>query len=143
MPKLPEYKPSVNTKNLFLDSLSKMKVGKTIWITGGIAEKVKDVALDTESLEKLFSNEAKKGRKFEEGDKKNAKPKVVTLIDAQKSNNLGLLLGYMKLEIDVIKDAMIRMDDTILSPENIAALKDKTPTPEEVTKSLLKKLIQL
>lgn len=134
LPKLPTYKPSQPTRNFYCDPISKIKVGNTIWIKGGIAEKVSEIKLDTENLAQLFSSTSKshKGNESNDNSTHKPKPKVVTFIDSQKGGNVALLLGYLKLDIEVIRDAIIKLDDTILSQQNIAALKDKCPTPDEV-----------
>ncbi|KAG2388762.1 hypothetical protein C9374_000201 [Naegleria lovaniensis] len=105
------------------------KVASTIWIKEGLAEKTKEVDLNTNELEELFSNVPKEKK---EEKKERKKKDYVTFIDPQKSNNLSIILGYLRLEYSEIKNAILEMDEEVLTQQNIESLKDKTPTDEEI-----------
>eukprot|EP01080_Neovahlkampfia_damariscottae_P008948 gene8948-897_t len=130
LPKLPNLVPSVATRNIYIDQLSKIKVGKTLWITKNVTEKTNDVKIDAKNLEKLFAATPKKDVSV--GNDKEKKPEVISLIDPKKSNNVNLFLGYLRIPNEIIYKAIVEMDEEALSQQNIAALKEKAPTPEEI-----------
>ncbi|EFC43832.1 diaphanous-related formin [Naegleria gruberi] len=129
LPDLPKRSSKKPLRNFYGDPIRKQKVGTTAWVKDGIAERTKDIDIDPNELEDLFSNVPKE----KESTKKERKIKeLVSFIDPQKSNNLSILLGYLRLDNEDIKNAIIDMDDEILSQQNIESLKDKAPTEEEI-----------
>ncbi|KAF0977805.1 hypothetical protein FDP41_003127 [Naegleria fowleri] len=129
LPELPKRVPKKNVKNFYGDAIKKQKVVNTIWIKDGLAEKTKEVDLNINELEELFSNVPKEKK---EEKKERKKKDCVSFIDPQKSNNLSIILGYLRLEYSEIKRAILEMDEEVLSQQNIESLKDKTPTDEEI-----------
>jgi len=129
LPELPKRAPKKNVRNFYGDPIKKQKVGGTVWIKDGIAEKTKNIDLDVVELEELFSNVPKEKETKKESKKKK---EFVSFIDPTKASNLSILLGYMRLDNEEIKRAILEMDDEVLSQQNIDALKDKTPTEEEI-----------
>ncbi|KAL9645672.1 hypothetical protein ABK040_003405 [Willaertia magna] len=130
LPDLPKRIPKKNVRNFYGEAINKRKVATTAWIKEGIVERTKDIEINVDELEELFSNAPKKSSKDETGVKK--KKEFVSFVDPQKSSNLSILLGYMRLENDEIKKAIIDMDEEVLSQQNIDGLKDKTPSEEEI-----------
>jgi len=135
LPQLPSIgTPSKPMKNFYGDAIAKNKVSDTIWVKGGIIDEINSVNIDVNEVEELFSNETttKASTSSEVDTPRKAKKELVSFVEPQKSTNVALLLGYMRMEPKQIKDAIVNMDEEKLSQANIEALKDKTPTPDEI-----------
>jgi len=125
-PKLPQYKSTTQMKGVFWSKVPPQQLKDSVWIKKDIVTGLEGIALDQTELEKLF---AKKESIVLETTTK--KPEKVTLIDPKKAQNSAIVLGSMRLEHDDIKRAILRMDERVLAPENIKALKDMIPTADE------------
>jgi hypothetical protein len=130
LPKLAARVPTKATRNYYCDLIPKNKVKATSWIKDGIVEKMNGIKLDTSELEELFSNEAKSAAPSE--TVKKPVKQLVTFVDPAKANNVALLLGYMRISNEDLAKGILEMDETRLSQNNIEALKDKTPTADEM-----------
>lgn len=84
---------------------------------------LKEPKIDVEDFENAFS---KVERKKEEGTPKNktrkTKQKVVNLLDNRRSQSIGILLSTLHVNISEIKDALYKMDTSILDHENLKSL---------------------
>jgi diaphanous 1 len=134
LPSLPSIgTPSKQMKNFHCDTIAKNKVADTIWVKGGIIDEIKDIQIDVSEIEDLFSNEATKRETTDSAEEpKKQKKELVSFVDPQKATNIALLLGYMRMSPNDIRDAIVNMDEEKLSQGNIDALKDKAPSPDEI-----------
>ncbi|KAL0478379.1 hypothetical protein AKO1_008596 [Acrasis kona] len=131
LPKLVARVPKKATRNFYCDLINKQKVKSTIWIKDGIVDKMNQIKLDTDELEELFSNEAKTKSTDVVNEKKPVK-QLVTFVDPAKANSIALLLGYMRMSNEELAQAILDVDESKLTQSNIDALKDKTPTSDEM-----------
>jgi len=97
------------------------------------------VNLDLSSLEEMFG---KKEEKKKEEDpnaaaaKKPAKESLTTFVDAKRLQNIGIFLQTFKLPHREIKEAILMLDDNVLTLENTQKLVANLPEAEEVRFSL-------
>lgn len=56
---------------------------------------------------------------------------VVNLLDTKRANHMGIALGRLKVDYSSLKHAIIELDDSVLSVEQLQMLKTCLPTPEE------------
>src|SRR5690606_12138483 len=56
----------------------------------------------------------------------------ITLLDSRRSNNIAIILSQFRMEISEIKQALIDINEDVLTSEKIEALKKCLPTKEEV-----------
>ncbi|KAF0983572.1 hypothetical protein FDP41_010637 [Naegleria fowleri] len=126
-PKLPTYKSTTAMKGVFWNKVANNQLKDSIWIKKDIVNGLEAIELEQSELEKLFAK--KESIVLEATTAK--KPEKVTLIDPKKAQNSAIVLGSMRLEHDQIKHAILRMNEGVLAPENVKALKDMVPTPDE------------
>jgi len=85
-------------------------------------------------LRKSFTIEEKKpGKKVE----KPAEKKKRQVLESNKQQSIGIVIGYLKLEVEGVGEAVMEMDDDVLPAEGLARLQGIIPAPEE-TKELVK-----
>ncbi len=54
------------------------------------------------------------------------------MIDSKRAQNLGIVLGTMKMSYDDIKQAIVNMDEDLINVNIVQQLVDLAPTQEEV-----------
>ena len=132
-----KYKPSVPMKHLNWNKIPDRKLKKTVWQNLDY----KNVELDVSSIESLFCSRRKK--KVEEEKKKHDAPKeeVIRILDLKRANNVGIMLYGMKTSGSNVKQAILDMDDSILTLDKIVQLIRNAPSreEEEELKALVKK----
>ncbi|KAL9655773.1 hypothetical protein ABK040_005000 [Willaertia magna] len=127
LPKLPVYRSTAQMKGVFWNKVANQQLKESIWIKKEIVTGLDQIQLEQSELEKLF---AKKDT-VSLMDNQTKKVEKITLIDPKKAQNSAIVLGSMRLEHEQIKTAIMQMDENILQPENIKALKDMVPTADE------------
>eukprot|EP01028_Stygiella_incarcerata_P000190 TRINITY_DN1027_c2_g1_i3.p1 TRINITY_DN1027_c2_g1~~TRINITY_DN1027_c2_g1_i3.p1 ORF type:complete len:548 (+),score=205.67 TRINITY_DN1027_c2_g1_i3:124-1644(+) len=136
LPPLPTKKPSSQLKAFHWKKLPNMKVAQTVWIQKKLAEKTKDVAMDTESLETLFAAKKKASAGDDDSSKaaKVAKPTVVTLLDPKRAQNVAILLGstFKKVSFPDIRKWILNMDESHLTAQHVISLSQVVPQPDEI-----------
>lgn len=112
-------------------------LAKTVW------SKVKDdtVAVDEDAIVELFAAApaaspgaaapAGEGGGAETG-KKPAGPTIVSLLDMQRANNVGIMLSRIKMPFAEIREALLAMDDAKLGGQALRSIAQFAPTQEEV-----------
>jgi len=131
LPKIKARAPKKPTRNFYGEVLPKLKVAQTAWIKEGIIDKMNNVQLDEDELESMFTNEAPpdSGKSEKLAQKK---PEIVSFVDPQKSTNISIMLGYLKMSGEEVRDAIISMNEDKLASQHIEYLKDKAPTADEL-----------
>ncbi|KCV69630.1 hypothetical protein H696_04048 [Fonticula alba] len=127
-------KPNVPMRQMNWAKLPANKIKDSIW------SDINDekVSVDINVLESFFQRDAPaastKTRLQGLDDVADAptKPNSITLIDFNRANNLAILLSRFKMSNFDIKTAVLKMDEEKLSIEQLRALRQFTPTTEEV-----------
>lgn len=92
------------------------------------------IELCIEELEKSFC--AKKPPVTAPGGapKAEEKPKIekISILSAERSKNIDLIMGKMKLSFMVIADAILTCDSNVLTMGNLESLKNALPTAAEI-----------
>lgn len=114
-------KPKVPLKNLMWNVVPAAKVKETIW------EKIDDnkVSLDVETIEKEFLNAKAKvetGKEEENVPKKKEEIMKIILLPPEKSKNIEIVLGKLKMDYNVIAQAILKCDDKILTLSTLESL---------------------
>lgn len=61
------------------------------------------------------------------------KPKMVsTAVSSQRQQNIGIVLNFLKLKPEALRDALIRMDEKVIPPEQLDSIVKILPQPEEL-----------
>lgn len=132
LPKKPVIKPSVKMRGFMWKKLKTTK--DTIWEDADDEK----VPINLKELEELFCQSKPKpkveaGEGGEEKKKKSNKPTTVSLLDMKRSQNLSIMLSrFGKLEFNEIRDAILKLDEEVLTPENTTALKNFAPDADEI-----------
>ncbi|KAK3737560.1 hypothetical protein QZH41_017757 [Actinostola sp. cb2023] len=128
-------KPNVPMKPLFWkrvqlqQTLPGSPAPKILW------KSLKEPKIDVKQLENGFSKVERK----KEGSKSQTKPsnkkkqKVVHLLDSNRSQGIGILLSTLHVNRNEIKDALYKMDTSILDHENLKSLYEIRASKEELS----------
>ncbi|GAO49290.1 FH2-domain-containing protein [Saitoella complicata NRRL Y-17804] len=127
-------RPAKPLKPLFWNKIAPQEISATIW---------KDIKPDgdlkvdqvKQELDTFFGKDAPAhAQKGSEVSTKSAfaKKTRVTLIDLNRANTLAIMLARMRLPYPVIRESLLRIDDTKLSVENLKVIKQYAPTIEEM-----------
>jgi len=129
-------KPKVLLKPLFWNKIPPHKLKSTVWEEIPLII-TSEIPINYTEIESLFPkntiNNTLKSPTSPVSTKKNT---VVTLLDFNRANNIGIMLARIKYSYIEIKDAILEIDDEKLSVENLRSLKNYVPSSEE--KELLK-----
>ena len=58
--------------------------------------------------------------------------KKITLLDMTRARNMEILLGSLRLQYNVLKDAIMSVNDDVLTPQRLNILRQCIPTEEEI-----------
>eukprot|EP00002_Diphylleia_rotans_P004970 TRINITY_DN1390_c0_g3_i2.p1 TRINITY_DN1390_c0_g3~~TRINITY_DN1390_c0_g3_i2.p1 ORF type:complete len:1458 (+),score=392.16 TRINITY_DN1390_c0_g3_i2:36-4409(+) len=129
-PPKPVIKPGVPMKQLFWNKVPVNKVDKSIWKS--IEDDKVLEALDKSELEALFGAKQAAPPSSKAGEEKTPKKTgPLSLIDKQRSQNIVIVLSRAKIPIPEIKEAILAMDEKIVTPDLLKSLLQSLPKPEE------------
>jgi hypothetical protein len=131
LPKLPTYNPKTDLRNFHIETIAKNKINNTIFVKKKITEATNNIELNTTEIEELFAVK-KSTPEITSSSGGQQKSTLVSLIDPKRSYNIGIQLGSMRLSNELIRAAIIQMDNSKLSNSQINVLKQICPTEEEV-----------
>jgi hypothetical protein len=123
---------NVHKKRLHWKSIDASKLLNTLW-----AEQDDDgIFVDEDEFNKLFIKhddadgvDTKLASK--QGTKTAARKQRVNLIDLKRGQNAGIALATIKLTFQDIKKCILSLDDSLLVTEQLKALEECLPTPDE------------
>eukprot|EP00002_Diphylleia_rotans_P015919 TRINITY_DN3083_c0_g1_i2.p1 TRINITY_DN3083_c0_g1~~TRINITY_DN3083_c0_g1_i2.p1 ORF type:complete len:549 (+),score=139.32 TRINITY_DN3083_c0_g1_i2:451-2097(+) len=125
-------KPSVAMKPLHWSKVPPASVEKTVWKT----VKDENTSFDKGEFESLFAVKATvKEKSAGEAATPVPTPKknpVILLLESQRSNNIGIMLSRFKVGVKELKDAIMTVDDRVLTLDALKSLEKYTPTQEEI-----------
>ena len=96
-----------------------MKISNSIWVDVRGKASIERFQLDKKEMEALFCEDPKapKGKKKKLGannkDKSN-KPKVVSLLEHKRQQNIGIALAQFKCSLEELRLAILKMDTQVL-----------------------------
>jgi dishevelled associated activator of morphogenesis len=124
-------KPNVDMKNFNWTKIPNAKIKGTIFadLQKELGEHTDEYALPWQDIE---SNFARKVIVKKEVAEKPVKPPTVTIVDARRSQNVGIFLSTFKLEPVAIRDAVMRLDEKYIDYENAERLLENCPLAEEL-----------
>ncbi|CAI2179903.1 4983_t:CDS:10 [Funneliformis geosporum] len=129
-------RPKCPLKPLFWSKIPPHKLKSTVWEEIPLIV-TREISINHTEIETLFPknaiNNALKSPMSPTSMKKNT---VVTLLDFNRANNIGIMLARIKYTYIEIKDAILEIDDEKLSVEILRSLKNYVPSSEE--KELIK-----
>ncbi|KAG6373818.1 hypothetical protein JVT61DRAFT_5963 [Boletus reticuloceps] len=62
------------------------------------------------------------------------KQNVTTLLETTRANNMAIMLSRFKIEYSAVRQALLDLDDFVLSIDNLKAISKQLPTADEVTR---------
>ncbi|GBM25416.1 Formin-1, partial [Araneus ventricosus] len=78
-----------------------------------------------EEFEELFSKQTKKQSPTEPKAKNNSKAKeVAKLLDQKRSQNVGILISSLHLDISEIQNALYNFDTSVISTDTLQSIYD-------------------
>jgi hypothetical protein len=113
-------------KPVFWSKLQNNVIQNTVW--NEIDEEKTSALLDLGYLEKAFCQPPKKKKDEEKKQEK------VKLVDDKRSYNIDLILSRFKVPADLIRDAILVMDEGLITPERIPSILKCVPTDKEIEK---------
>eukprot|EP00002_Diphylleia_rotans_P011238 TRINITY_DN2224_c0_g2_i5.p1 TRINITY_DN2224_c0_g2~~TRINITY_DN2224_c0_g2_i5.p1 ORF type:complete len:1117 (-),score=248.85 TRINITY_DN2224_c0_g2_i5:161-3511(-) len=131
-PPKPTIKPCTPLKQLFWTKVPINRVDQSIWKE--LTDEVILSEINTAELESLFATKTNtpSTSKASTEDKSAKKTGPISLIDKQRSQNIVIVLSRAKIPIPAIKEAILSMDDKVITPDLLKSLIQSLPKPEEV-----------
>ncbi|KAJ3566776.1 hypothetical protein NP233_g6789 [Leucocoprinus birnbaumii] len=119
-------KPAKKLKPFFWNKLNNTNISNTVWNDFSAA-----IDVDMGDLEATFTvdNMPATPSKISVAS---AKKDVTTLLDINRANHVAIMLSRIKLEFPQIRKALLNVDDSKLSVDNLRAISKQLPTMEEV-----------
>ena len=121
--------PQTKVKGFFWNKLPNNKIEGTIWTSLGEGE---EAGIDTSFLEAAFSAKASSRPKSVTIKKETTAPKKVSLLDGKRIQNVGIVIGRIRLSKEQMKEAIIQLDPNFVTGEMIDKLLGLVPTSDEV-----------
>eukprot|EP01096_Ripella_sp_DP13-Kostka_P013863 TRINITY_DN6107_c0_g1_i1.p1 TRINITY_DN6107_c0_g1~~TRINITY_DN6107_c0_g1_i1.p1 ORF type:complete len:508 (+),score=280.38 TRINITY_DN6107_c0_g1_i1:1-1524(+) len=123
------YRPSTQMKQLFWKRLPDAKCDETLWKDVNFG----DVPLESALIESAFG--AKKKDKNTTGSEDNKaadeKKRFDNMLDLKRSNNICIMLSHLKMSPAAVRNAILSMDEQVLTIERLNQLIKNAPTSEE------------
>ncbi|CAD8086866.1 unnamed protein product [Paramecium sonneborni] len=132
VPTKPKCQPSVPLKGLSWNILKPDQIGNSVF--QGMNET--EIKFDVKSLEEKFASKPAKqiqqsiGQSIGQSDKKKEVLKI-TLLSAERTKNIELILGKLRMSNEKIKNALLECDKSILNLNVIESLINVVPTDQE------------
>ncbi|ORX93208.1 FH2-domain-containing protein [Basidiobolus meristosporus CBS 931.73] len=124
--------PTMPMRQIFWKKLAPYQTKNTIWHKVTFEE----ISLDTAELEELFSKPASNPKANPSQPMKSPqqrkKPLATTLLDITRANNIAIMLSRIKATYGEICNAILAMDESLLSIENLKSIKQHIPQKEEL-----------
>ena len=130
-PAKPKIKPSVKMKGFFW---SRIKFKSDDEYKGSEWSKCDDakIVINPLKIEAAFGKkEQKKGKAGGGDEKKKKKKEKVSLVDGKRQQNVAIALGRFRMGYSQIREMIVSMDSTQLTPERTRALIKIVPNAEE------------
>ncbi|KAK6293692.1 hypothetical protein J4Q44_G00360180 [Coregonus suidteri] len=104
--------------------------GSLVW------EKIEEPSVDFDEFVKLFSKSAVKEKKRPISDTitKSKAKQVVKLLNTKRSQNVGILMSSIHLDMKDIQNAILNMDNTVVDLETLQSLYDNRAQQDEMEK---------
>ncbi|CAD8174618.1 unnamed protein product [Paramecium octaurelia] len=128
VPTKPKCQPSVPLKGLSWNILKPDQIGNSVF--QGMNEN--EIKFDVKSLEEKFASKPAKQIQQSMGvsDKKREVQKI-TLLSGERTKNIELILGKLKMSNEKIKNALLECDKSVLNLNVIESLLNVVPTDQE------------
>ncbi|CAN0560571.1 unnamed protein product, partial [Ectocarpus sp. 12 AP-2014] len=129
-------KPKDKRRKLHWKTIPHARLQKTesIWMETEVAT---DIQIDLEEFEELWVEKAEKvaaKKKLDEAKKKDVKkeaPKEISLLDGKRAMNTSIAIARIKMSYAETRQAVMNMDETVLSSNVLQSLQEFMPTKEE------------
>ncbi|TFY52581.1 hypothetical protein EVJ58_g9930, partial [Rhodofomes roseus] len=122
-------KPAKRLKPFFWNKLSAPALGSTVW-----TQIQPDAAFDLTDLEATFAIDNTPTSPSQMSVTSPRKQSVTTLLDITRANNVAIMLSGIKRELPEIRLALLTLDDSKLSVDDLRAIGRQLPTAEEVAR---------
>ncbi len=106
-------------------------IGASIW-GSAIGDDVAISAEEQARLEAYFAKKETKEKPSEDAPKQKQGP--LQILDSTRERNVGVVLQFIRLPVETIKNCILSMDELTMTEENIDGLMTIIPTPEELKK---------
>ncbi|ELR15247.1 Diaphanous FH3 Domaincontaining protein [Acanthamoeba castellanii str. Neff] len=122
-------KPSIKLKGYQWVKLPDAKIKNTVW---GSFDFQKQIRFDWNEIEEIFAANPLPTKERSSGSTI-VKPEArAHVLNAKKSQNIAIMLARLKQPNEVIKKAILSLDEMVLTKENIRMLHAFGPTAEEI-----------
>lgn len=129
LPNKPVIKPPMKLRGFNWTKIPAIKVDKTMWMD--IDESKAPVRVEMPELCELFG-EVEIKKEAVALSERDERPKTVELVDSKRSTNVGIIIARIRMTHRQVRDALLSIDETVLTDEMCTALLGCVPTQEEV-----------
>lgn len=120
--------PETKTRSLFWQKPSTDDVANSLFARAGADLEIGSE--EQELIERVFAKKPSAKPRASETAPSTMEDRV-NAINPQRERNVGIVLQYVRMPIDSIKDAVLSWDDSILDREKISSLVSILPTPAD------------
>ena len=108
-------------KGMNWEKVELFKLSNTVWDSKKFEEETVEVKLELEELEELFSKKVVVSKKIKSAEEEKKASKVaVSIVDGRKTTNLQVMLAKLKMTNEEIRDAILKMDISVITMEGVA-----------------------
>lgn len=125
------------TKSLFWQKIQTDTLDGTIWgkvgaESGSSADDIFSEE-DRKRLEDIFAKkQADEGKENKEGGSGKENSGAIKVLDSNREKNIGIVLQFIRLPIDVMHKAISDFDELTISADTLSGLLSIVPTPEDL-----------
>ncbi|KAH7922962.1 FH2-domain-containing protein [Leucogyrophana mollusca] len=121
-------RPAKRLKPFFWNKLNNTDVTSTVWSESSV-----DAEFVMEDLEATFTIDNTPSTPSQITSP-TRKQNVTTLLDITRANNIAIMLSRFKFGFSDIRQALLDLDDSRLTVDDLKAISKQLPTPEEITR---------
>jgi diaphanous 1 len=125
--------PTKAMKGMNWEKVEVFKLTNTVWDNKKFEEETVKVNLNNDELENLFSKKIVETKKLGGKEEKKNTKVAVSIVDGKKTTNLQIMLSKLKMSYTEIRDAILKMDISVITMEGVALFAQWCPSDQEAT----------
>jgi len=106
------------------------KTVETVWGPGGATDE--NIKIDQQEIENLFAITEKKTEPTQANTEEQVKKQAISVLDPRRAQNVSIMLARFKMSYAELRKAIEQLDESVLTVDNLTALKQYIPQPDEI-----------
>ncbi|KAL0486645.1 formin [Acrasis kona] len=126
-------KATLPMRNIFWDNVQRQQLEETIFMKNDLAKHAFDMELDASKLQTLFAKQDS-STVMTPRSAAVATPACITFLEPKRSQHVAIVVKQFKMTHQELMDAVLCLDDKVLSESDISFLSQVAPSEEEIEK---------